>query len=133
LLLPITTNIINFFVEAVEKTLTVTVINPNTVNTNAAKLPSVEDDNTKATARAVAEHTIDKAVGLTIGKTNLNTTYKTIGTKAALLLVFITTSATAPTKTTVMDFLPALLTVRIYKLRVLIYRLSFATTSTVLR
>jgi hypothetical protein len=27
-----------------------------------------------------AEHTIDKAVGLAIGKTDLNTTYKTIGT-----------------------------------------------------
>jgi tRNA U34 2-thiouridine synthase MnmA/TrmU len=30
------------------------------------------------------EYTIDKAVGLTIGKTNLNTTYKTIGAKTAL-------------------------------------------------
>jgi hypothetical protein len=75
----------------------VTVIDPNTVNTNAAKLSSVEDDNTKATARAVRntqpvgiEYTIDKAVGLTIGKTNLNTTYKTIGAKTALLLVFMT-------------------------------------------
>jgi V8-like Glu-specific endopeptidase len=38
---------------AVEKTLTVTVIDPNTVNTNAAKLLSVEDDNAKVTARAV--------------------------------------------------------------------------------
>jgi hypothetical protein len=31
-----------------------------------------------------------KAVGLTIGKTDLNATYKTIGAKTALLLVFIT-------------------------------------------
>jgi hypothetical protein len=38
----------------------------------------------------ISEYTIDKAVGLTIGKTNLNATYKTIGTKTALLLVFIT-------------------------------------------
>jgi hypothetical protein len=88
------------FVEAVEKTLTVTVINPNTVNTNAAKLPSVEDDNAKVTARAVrkesktqpvgTEYTIDKAVGLTIGKTDLNAIHKTIGTKTARLLVFMT-------------------------------------------
>jgi hypothetical protein len=34
---------------------------------------------------------------------------------------------------TAMDFLPVLLTVRIYKLRVLIYRLSFVTTSAVSR
>jgi hypothetical protein len=32
------------------------------------------------------EHTIDKAVGLAIGKTNLNAIHKTIGTKTAFLL-----------------------------------------------
>jgi hypothetical protein len=32
------------FVEAVEKTLTVTVIDPNTVNTNAAELPETARD-----------------------------------------------------------------------------------------
>ncbi|SHN93831.1 hypothetical protein BCLUESOX_1072, partial [bacterium endosymbiont of Bathymodiolus sp. 5 South] len=64
-------NIINFFVEAVEKTLTVTVINPNTVNTNAAKLPSVEDDNTKVTARAVRKEskTASKTLLAKTGKT----------------------------------------------------------------
>jgi hypothetical protein len=39
------------------------------------------------------EHTIDKAVGLTIGKTDLNAIHKTIGTKAALLLVFMTNTS----------------------------------------
>jgi hypothetical protein len=34
-----------------------------------------------------AEHTIDKTVGLAIGKTDLNAVNKTIGAKTALLLV----------------------------------------------
>jgi hypothetical protein len=34
-----------------------------------------------------AEHTIDKTVGLAIGKTDLNAIHKTIGTKTAFLLV----------------------------------------------
>jgi hypothetical protein len=34
------------------------------------------------------EHTIDKTVGLAIGKTDLNAIHKTIGTKTAFLLVF---------------------------------------------
>jgi hypothetical protein len=36
------------------------------------------------------EHTIDKTVGLAIGKTDLNAVNKTIGAKTALLLVLMT-------------------------------------------
>jgi hypothetical protein len=35
------------------------------------------------------EHTIDKAVGLAIGKTDLNAIHKTIGTKTAFLFIFM--------------------------------------------
>ena len=60
------------FVEAVEKTLTVTVIDPNTVNTNAAELPETARAIAKATARAVRKES------KTASKTLLTKTGKTL-------------------------------------------------------
>jgi tRNA U34 2-thiouridine synthase MnmA/TrmU len=51
------------------------------IDTNIPTLNLAAGDGDDITQPVGTEYTIDKAVGLTIGKTDLNATYKTIGAK----------------------------------------------------